>query len=125
MQPADVLANEMLTLLVDAGGTWDVGLSSTMPTLTSGGLTNVTDVADVPHGTVDRDAADWDLTTDPRAAAVVVHLGLADADVSPVAWVLYDGSTAVHAGRLSGGPTSWPEGTDISVPVQLRVPTTP
>lgn len=122
MQPADVLANEMLTLLVDAGGTWGVGLSSTMPSLVSGGLIDVTDIADVPHGTVDRDAADWDLATDPRAASVTVHLGEAEADVAPVAWVLYDGSTAVHAGRLVGGPTSWPEGTDISIPVQLRVP---
>lgn len=101
MQPADSLAHEALQRLITAGGSWGIGLSSTVPSFAAGAITNVTDVTEVAHGTIARSDAAWDA---PSGRAVIPAadptLGDATGDCVAVAWVLYDGATPVWGARV-------------------------
>lgn len=126
MQPADVIANQALTLLVSAGGSWGIGLSSTMPELVSGAYSNVTDVTEVTHGSIARSGGSWG-TASGRSIipAADIDLGDTSGDCAPVAWVLYNSTTPVWCGRLVGLPSSIVTGTHVVLPketVRLIVP---
>lgn len=124
MQPSDDLAHEILELTIDAGGTWDVGLSSTVPVLTAGVYTGVTDVTEVDHGTLTRATASW---ATPSGRSVIptadVSLGTASADCTAVAWILYDGTDPVWASRITD--LNIASGSNVTLPkeaIRLTVP---
>ena len=124
MQPSDDLAHEILELTIDAGGTWDVGLSSTVPVLTAGTYTGVTDVTEITHGTLTRATAAW---ATPSGRSVIpladVSLGTASDDCTAVAWILYDGTDVVWASRIAD--LNIAAGSTVTLPkeaIRLTIP---
>lgn len=121
MQPSSDAAHEILQLWVTAGGSWTVGLSSTVPYLdTDGTYTGITDVTtlDDDRVTIARDDASWDA---PAGRSIIpaadLSFGDATADFTWAAWVLYDGSDAILSGRMSDSPLVR-DGTGVVLPRQ-------
>jgi hypothetical protein len=119
MQPSSDAVHELLELWVTAGGSWTVGLSSTVPYLdTDGTYTGITDVTtlDDDRVTIARSGGSWDA---PAGRAIVpaadLDFGDATADFTWAAWVLYDGSDAVLSGRMSDAPLVR-DGTGVVLP---------
>src|SRR5690242_6572773 len=119
MQPSSDGVHEILELWVTAGGSWTVGLSSTVPYLdTDGTYTGITDVTTLNDDrvTIARSGGSWDA---PASRAVIpaadLDFGDATADFVWAATVLYDGTDAVLAWRTSDSPLVR-DGTGVVLP---------
>jgi hypothetical protein len=130
MQPSDAYAHSILALVIDAGGSFTVKLSSTMPELVDDGsghliYSNITVITAVStSATIPRATASWGTPTARSVIPVAdVSLGTAAADFVAVAYVLYVSGTAVHCGRLAdttvstGAPVVLPKET-----IRLTIP---
>jgi hypothetical protein len=122
---SDAFADEALTLVVEAGGSWWFGLLDAVP---PDDLSTFSLVADIPLEELPRDAATWDVANrqaNPSAPITLDTSSLA-ADVVPVAWCLFDdsgGTTPIIAGRLADIAVT--PGSSVNVPaatVTIRYP---
>jgi hypothetical protein len=103
MASSDVFADEALTLIVEAGGSWYFGLLDDVP---PDDLSTFSLITDIPAVTLARNAATWDVSArEARPAAdITLDTSSLTGDVVAVAWCLFDdsGRTVPHwSGRLA------------------------
>lgn len=127
MASSDDFADEALTLIVEAGGSWWLGLLDAVP---SDDLVTFSLVADIPTVELPRDSATWVVSARAAVMAdpVTLDSSAVVADVVPLAWCLFDdeaGTVPRIAGRLADIRVT-PDST-VVVPaetVQIRYPVT-
>jgi hypothetical protein len=117
---SDAEANRCLDLIVDDGGAWYVGLSTTVPTRSGSDLTNVTD-SGLPLVALPRDgAATWDAAVARRVMPTdALSLGVSAGAFVAVARVFWDGpdadtATPVRASRIA--PITVSVGAPVTLP---------
>lgn len=125
MSSSEDFADEALTLVVEAGGSWWLALLDTAP---PDDLATVSVIADIPPVEIARDALSWVVAS--RQANPVDALTLdttaLTADVVPLAWCLFDDAALTLpriAGRLADIRVT--PGSTVTVPaatVTIRYP---
>jgi hypothetical protein len=115
---SDDFANEVLTLVVEAGGSWYFGVLDAVP---PADLSTFSLIADIPLVTLARNSATWDVADRQAnpAAPIALDTSSLAADVTPVAWCLFDdsgGTSPSLSGRLADINVT--PGADVIVPVQ-------
>ena len=118
MASSDDFANEALTLVVEAGGSWYFGLLDAVP---PDDLSTFSLIADIPLVTLARNSVTWDVADRQANPAAPITLDTSSlvADVIPVAWCLFDdsgGTSPSIAGRLADIVVV-PD-ADVTVPAQ-------
>lgn len=103
MPSSDAFADEALTLIVEAGGSWWFGLLDAAP---SDDLSTFSLIADIPTVEIARDAVSWNVVARQANPADPITLDTSAlvADVVPLAWCLFDdeaGTVPVLSGRLA------------------------
>jgi hypothetical protein len=103
MASSDVFADEALTLIVEAGGSWYFGLLDDVP---PDDLSTFSLITEIPAVTLARNSATWDVSArEARPAAdITLDTSSLTGDVVAVAWCLFDdsGRTVPHwSGRLA------------------------
>jgi hypothetical protein len=124
---SDDFANDTLTAIVEAGGSWYFGLLDAVP---PDDLSTFSLISEIPAETIARNSATWDVANREAylAAPLTLDTSSVVADVVPVAWCLFDDSgrtTPRIAGRLADIKVT--PGSDVTVPaatVTIRYPAT-
>jgi hypothetical protein len=127
MASSDAFADEALTLIVEAGGSWWFGLLDAAP---SDDLSTFSLIADIPTVELPRDSSTWNVVARQANPADPISLDTSAlvADVVPLAWCLFDdeaGTVPVLSGRLADLVVV-PDAS-VSVPVEtvtIRYPAT-
>jgi hypothetical protein len=129
MASSDVFADEALTLIVEAGGSWYFGLLDDVP---PDDLSTFSLITDIPAVTLARNSATWDVAgrqANP-AAPITLDTSSLTGDVVALGWCLFDdsGRTVPHwAGRITGtGIKIVPDAPTIvpTTTVNIRFPAT-
>jgi hypothetical protein len=124
---SDDFANDTLTAIVEAGGSWYFGLLDTVP---PDDLSTFSLISEIPAETIARNSATWDVANREAylAAPLTLDTSSVVADVVPVAWCLFDDSgrtTPRISGRLADIRVT--PGAEVVVPaatVTIRYPAT-
>ena len=118
----DARVNDILEDAYVTGGDRECGLSTTIPVLSGGVYTNITEPTAPSYAREDVLEGDW--TVSGRAAQAVVQFPDPVDDMGViVAWVLYQGGVATEAGvpadtmRMTPGVI-----TDVQVTVRIESP---
>lgn len=127
MPSSDDFADEALTLIVEAGGSWWFGLLDAAP---SDDLSTFSLIADIPTVEMPRDSATWSVAGRQANPADPIALDASAlvADVVPLGWCLFDdeaGTLPRLAGRLADIKVT--PGSAVNVPVAtvtIRYPAT-
>ena len=125
MASSDDFANDTLTAVVEAGGSWYFGLLDAVP---PDDLSSFSLITVIPSVTIARNAATWDVAGRQAYLAADLTLNTASvvADVVPVAWCLFDDSgrtTPRIAGRLADIKIT--PGSTVTVPASTVTITYP
>jgi hypothetical protein len=115
---SDDFADEVLTLVVEAGGSWWFGVLDAAP---PDDLSTFSLITDIPAVTLARNSATWDVSgrqANP-AAPITLDTSSLTGDVVPLAWCLFD-DEAGTVPRLSGrlADIKLVPDSDVSVPAQ-------
>jgi hypothetical protein len=100
---SDAFADEALTLIVEAGGSWYFGLLDDWP---PDDLSSFSLISEIPAVTLARNSATWDVAAREANPAADIDLDTSSlsGDVVAVAWCLFDDSgrtTPRWSGRLA------------------------
>jgi hypothetical protein len=115
---SDDFADEVLTLVVEAGGSWWFGVLDAAP---PDDLSTFSLIADIPTVELPRDSSTWVVAGRAATPADPIPLDTSSltGDVVPLAWCLFDDEAATVP-RLSGrlADIKLVPDSDVSVPAQ-------
>jgi hypothetical protein len=116
---SDAFANEVLTLVVEAGGSWYFGVLDAVP---PADLSTFSLITEIPLVTLARNSATWDVANRAAnpAAPITLDVSGVTTTTTPLAWCLFD-DTGGTVPRLSGNLSDiniTPGSPDVTVPVQ-------
>lgn len=121
MQLPDARVEAILGEAYAAGGTRECALSTTVPVLSDGVYTNITEPAAGSYAREDVPEGDWVVAG--RAAEAVVQFPDPVDDLGViVAWVLYQGGVATEAGVPAFPMSLAPGASDVRVTVRIESP---
>lgn len=117
----DARVNAILSDAYESGGSRECGLSTTVPVLAGGVLTNITEPVAGSYARVSVPEGDW--VVSGRAAEAVVQFPDPVDDLGViVAWVLYSSGTATEAGVPAESMNLAAGSTDVQVTVRVESP---